>query len=564
VREFFKKLFSLLSPKDKKTMALLVLFSIVLSVIETVGVGVIMPFIDVASDFQNVFKYSFLKDVYQFFGFDSPYSFVLAFGGALLAFYVLRGVLNLTYFYFLYKFTNGRYYSIAYRLFENYLSLEYKNFISKNTSILTKNIITEAYNLVEILQHLIFMLGEIFVFLFIYSFLIYVNWKMTLLLTLFLGLNLVLLKLFVSVKIQKAGIQREKFQSDFFNVVKESFWNLKLIKLKSKEQRVLDEFKEKSLGFVEANIKANTLIQFPRIFLELVGFSLVVLIVMYLIVKYQQNIKAALPLLLVFVLGLYRLLPSVNRIFTSVNEILFKLQALNVIHNELIYEKEELGDRKLDFKNEIEFKKVGFGFGEKEILKNIDLKIKKGDKLGVIGESGSGKSTFVDLLIGLYKPLKGEILIDGEKLSEKNLISWRTKIGYIPQAVYLLNDTIAKNVAFLDEVDEEKVKEALKKANLLEYVESLKDGIHTKIGENGIALSGGQRQRLAIARALYNDPEILVLDEATSALDTETEKKIMDEIYKIGKDKTMVIVAHRLSTLDKCDRIINIENGEIK
>jgi ATP-binding cassette subfamily B protein len=252
-------------------------------------------------------------------------------------------------------------------------------------------------------------------------------------------------------------------------------------------------------------------------------------------------------------------MPSVNRIVSGINEIIFRLKALEVVHNELIYEIEELGDEEISFDEEIDLKNISFEYVKnKPILKNFNLTIKKGEKIGIIGESGSGKSTLVDIIIGLYRPNSGKVLIDNIELNEKNLKSWRKKIGYIPQMIALKDGSVAENVAFLEEVDEEKVKEALKKANLLEFLEKNHQGIYTKIGDNGIKLSGGQRQRLAIARAIYNEPQVLVLDEATSALDNETEKKIMDEIYKIGENKTMIIIAHRLSTLDRCERVVRV------
>ena len=382
---------------------------------------------------------------------------------------------------------------------------------------------------------------------------------MTLLLTLFLGVNIILMKIFISTKIKKAGEERAFFQEKFFKILTETFRNFKLIKLKSKDEEILDEFNQVSFNYAQANIKNATLSQFPRLFLEMLGFSLVVFIVVYLLLKYQQDISAALPILMVFVLGLYRLMPSVNRIVSGINEIIFRLKALEVVHNELIYEIEELGDEEISFDEEIDLKNISFEYVKnKPILKNFNLTIKKGEKIGIIGESGSGKSTLVDIIIGLYRPNSGKVLIDNVELNEKNLKSWRKKIGYIPQMIALKDGSVAENVAFLEEVDEEKVKEALKKANLLEFLEKNHQGIYTKIGDNGIKLSGGQRQRLAIARAIYNEPQVLVLDEATSALDNETEKKIMDEIYKIGKNKTMIIIAHRLSTLDRCERVVRV------
>ncbi|WP_456479162.1 ATP-binding cassette domain-containing protein [Nautilia sp.] len=564
MKTIIKKLNFLLTKRDKQYLIGLFFFSIIISIIETFGVGIIMPFISVASDFSQIENNKYFNYIYHLLEFNSHLNFVLYFGVFLIIFYIARAVINLFYFYMLYRFSQSRYHVIAYRLFENYIGMEYKKFINKNSAHMSKNIINEANNLVELITQVLFMLSEIFVFVLIYSMLIYVNWKMTLLLTLFLGVNIILLKIFVSTKIKKAGIVREKFQQAFYEIINSTFGNFKIIKLKSKDEIILSKFAKASIGYANANIKNQTLSQFPRLFLEMIGFSLIAVIVIYLIVKYQTDIKAALPILMVFVVGLYRLLPSVNRMFSAYNAILFRLQALNIIHNELIYECENLGDEEIEFNKEIVLKDIYFSYiPEKPILKNINLNIKKGEKIGIVGESGSGKSTLADLIIGLYKPEKGSIFIDDKELNDKNVKSWRQKIGYIPQNIYLIDGDVAQNVAFLEEIDEDRVKEVLKQANILDFLEKHHEGIHTKVGENGVKLSGGQKQRIAIARALYHNPEILILDEATSALDNETEKKIMEEIYKIGKNKTMIIIAHRISTLDRCDRVIRLEKGEI-
>ena len=559
-----KKLLNLLTKRDKQFLIFLATFSIFVSLIELFGIGVIMPFISIATDFDKIFENRYFSFLYHFLGFSSPLEFVVAFGVFLIVFYILRAVINFSYFYLLSRFSQGRYYTLAYRLFRNYLKMYYIDFIERKSSELTKTIINEANNLVYILSLFLFIMSEVFVAFFITLMLIYVNWKMTLLLALFLGVNIFILKKIITPRVKKAGVVRNEMQEKFYDVMFASFGNFKMIKLKGNEEELLKEFQKASKEYTKAQILSLTFGHLPRLYLEAISFSLVAFIIVYLVIKAGHNIAAALPILSVFVLGLYRLMPSVNRIYTSYNNILYHLKALEKIHSDLLYAPEDLGDEEVEFKKEIKLKNVSFEYKKnKPILKDINLTIKKGEKVGIIGESGSGKSTLIDLIIGLYKPKNGKILIDEKELNEKNMKSWRKKIGYIPQHIYLFEGTIAENVAFGEEIDEEKVKKSLKMANLLDFLEKEHEGIYTKVGENGVKLSGGQKQRVAIARALYNDPEILILDEATSALDNETENKIMDEIYKIGKDKTMIVVAHRLSTLDRCTRIIKLEKGKI-
>lgn len=560
-----RKLNSLLTKRDKQFLLFLFVFSIFISVVESIGISIIMPFISVASDFSQVHTKWYYETVYKFFGFSKESDFVVAFGIVLIFFYIFRSMINMLYFYLLARFSYGRYHLIAYRLFENYIGMPYRRFIERNSSELTKTIINEANNLTQLIAAYLFMMSEIFIIVLIYGMFLYVNWKITLLLTFVLALNALFLTKTVSKIIKKEGIKREAFQRSFYDVINTAFGNFKMIKLRAKEEKIKEQFSRNSYGFAKANIANNTLSQFPRLFLEAISFSLVAFIVIYLVFKYQSDIAGAFGLLSMFVLGLYRLMPSINRILTSYNQILFYGQSLEIVHNDLIYEAEDLGDENVEFKKTIELKDIRFAYIEgKTILKGIDLRIKKGEKIAFTGESGSGKSTLVDIIIGLYRPQKGEVLIDGTALNEKNVKSWRKKIGYIPQTIYLFDGTVAQNVALDEKIDKQKMVEVLKKANIWEFLQEHHQGLETRVGEGGIKLSGGQKQRIAIARALYSDPEVLVLDEATSALDNETESKIMDEIYKVSEDKTLIIIAHRLSTLNGCERVYRLEDGKMQ
>lgn len=531
---------------------------------ETVGVSIIMPFIAVATDFNLIHSNEYYSLIYNKFTFNSDITFVITFGIILILFYILRSIINLVYFYALSNFTQKRYHFIAYRLFENYMGLHYKDFISRNTSNMTKSIINEALNLTTLISSLMFMVSEIFIVILIYGMMLLVNYKITLLLTVILISNAILMTKTVSKKIKKAGAVRSEVQKKFFEIINRSFGNFKLIKIQSNEKKLLKDFKEASLIYAKANITNNTLSQVPKLFLEAVGFSIVVFIITYFVWKYQNNISNFLPVVSMFVLSLYRLLPSVNRIITSYNEVLFHHKSLEIIHNDLMYDSEDLGESEILFSKEIDIKNLTFSYEEnKPILDDVNLTIQKGSSIAFVGESGSGKSTLIDILIGLYKPKLGTILSDGKIIDTSNVKSWRSKIGYIPQTIYLFDGTVGENIAFGLPIDQTKVDNCLKKAKIYDFLNT-KDGQNTLVGEGGVMLSGGQRQRIAIARALYLDPEILVLDEATSALDEETEKQIMNEIYELSSTKTLIIIAHRLSTIDRCDKIYTIENGKIK
>ncbi len=558
-----KKLQYLLTARDKQFLLGLFFFSIVISVIEVAGVSVIMPFIAVATDFSRIHSNEYYSYIYEMFDFKEDVSFVITFGIILIFFYLFRSLINLLYFYLLNRFTQGRYHLLAYRLFENYMGLPYKAFIGRNSSTMTKSIISEASNFTHLISAILLMLSEIFIVILIYMMMLYVNYKITFFLTVILIINAVFMIKTVSKKIKKAGLIRAEMQKMFYEIINRSFGNFKLIKLRSNNKDILKGFGEASFSYANANTTNQTLIYVPRLFLEAVGFGIIIFIITYLVWKYENDISTVLSTISMFVLALYRLMPSVNRIMTSYNKILFNYKALDIIHNDLIYDNEKLGNDKISFNKNIIIKNINFEYEKhKPILDNVSLTIKKDSSIAFIGESGSGKSTLVDIIIGLYKPQRGILLSDDIVIDNSNLKSWRSKIGYIPQSVYLFDGTVGENIAFGSYYDKKKIDKVLKQAKIFDFL-SRKNGQKTFVGEAGIMLSGGQKQRIAIARALYIDPEILVLDEATSALDDKTEKEIMDEIYHLSRGKTLIIIAHRLSTIDRCEKIYQIKDGVI-
>lgn len=559
-----KKLNSLLTKHDKKILSFFIIFSVFIALIETVGIAAVMPFISVASDFDIIQSNHYYKKIYDFFYFDSSVKFIISFGILLVLFYIIRGALNFFYIYILSKFSRTLSHLLAVRLFENYLGMSYYQFINKNSSELSKTIINETQYFTLFIYAFLLMISEIFVVLFIYSAMLFIDWKITLAMTIFLLLNALFLIKTVSKKIKIQGILREKSQKDFYEIINSAFGNFKLIKLQSNDKIILNRFNNMSFRFARSGIIHESLSQFPRIFLETIGFGLISIVVVYLVYKYQTDISSALGILSMFVLGLYRLMPSANRLLTSYNQIMYYHKSLDLIHNDLMYDGETLGDKKINFNKTIELKNIDFGYSKNKIvLKDINLDIKNGEKIAFIGPSGSGKSTLVDIIIGLYRPISGQIFVDNSIIDESNIKDWRKKVGYIPQSVYLFDGTVAENIAFGKEFDEKNIKEVLEKAKILDFLETHQDGIHTFVGEGGIKLSGGQKQRIAIARALYQEPEILVLDEATSALDEEIEKEIMDEIYEISQNKTLIIIAHRLSTINRCEKVYKIENRKL-
>lgn len=548
------KLISLLTLKDKKFLLLLFILTIFLSIIETVGISAIMPFISIASN-PDLIDNGYYKQVYDLFGFQEKNNFVLVFGFSLICFYMFRGLFNVFYSYVLNRFSYGSYHQFAFKLFQGYVGLPYKEFVKRNTGTLTKTIINEANNLTSIIQHVLMFLSEAFTIIFLYAILFLVNWKMTLALSLILTIKVFFLTKALSKIIRVQGEKRAALQEKFYRIIGETFGNFKMIKLIGNEKVIFDSFAQASQGFSRANIINATVATIPKNVLETIGFSALISVVMYILYIYN-NAASVIPIISMYALALYRMLPAVNRMINSYNAIQFLRTSLDIVHSDLMYDLEKEGAETIHFENHIELKNITFSYdGKHDVLKSVNLFIKKGEKVAFTGESGSGKSTLVDIIIGIYKPCSGSIKIGDKELTIDNIKSWRTKIGYIPQSIYLFDGTVAENVAFGHDYDEDKVNQVLKQANIYDFLRQ-KDGIDTRVGEGGIQLSGGQKQRIGIARALYGNPEILVLDEATSALDNETESLIMDAIYAVAQDKTLIIIAHRLSTIEKCDRKI--------
>ncbi|APA52353.1 BC-type lipopolysaccharide transporter PglK [Campylobacter coli] len=558
-----KKIFFILSKEDKKFLFSLLLFSVFISFIESFAISLVMPFITLASDFSYFDRSKYLIQLKDYLALP-VFEIIVYFGVVLIVFYVLRALLNSYYFHLLARFSKGRYHAIAYKVFAKFLNTDYENFTQKNQSEILKSITGEVYNLSTMISSFLLMMSEIFVVLLLYTLMLLVNYKITLFLSLFMIINAFILIKVLSPIVKKAGLKREEAMKNFFEILNTNLNNFKLIKLKTKEDGVLNLFKTQSEIFAKANITNESVSAMPRIYLEGVGFCVLVFIVVFLVFKNQSDISGILATISIFVLALYRLMPSANRIITSYHDLLYYRSSLDIIYQILKQKEESLGEEKIDFDKELRLENLSFGYKDKKNLFTcLNLSIKKGEKIAFIGESGCGKSTLVDIIIGLLSPREGRVLVDKNELNMKNVKNYRQKIGYIPQNIYLFNDSIAKNISFGDEVDEEKLQRVIKQANLEHFVKNLPQGVQTKVGDGGSNLSGGQKQRIAIARALYLDPEILVLDEATSALDTESEARIMDEIYKISKDKTMIIIAHRLSTITRCDSIYRLEHGKL-
>lgn len=551
------KLRSLLTRRDKIILLGLFFATIAYSVIETFSVSIIMPFISFASNPNLITSHSISHGIYTFFGFKDTFEFMIAFSVALIVFYIFRMLYAIAFTYAQNRFAYKKFHFFAYRLFSKAVEINYDDFVKRKLDRVRANIAQESSRASMYVQSLLQMFGEFFTIGILYVLLLITSWKMTLALTIIVGLQVFLVIKILGKKIEIMGQVRSAMNTRFNEIISKTFGNFKIIKLKGNQKQVFEEFEEASMKRTNAEILTQTILTTPRFLLESLGFSILIGCVAYILVAYR-DVDAVLPIISMYALALYRILPAVSRILSTYNLMGYCAHSVALVYEDLLYHTDYEDNEPCAFEKSIELKGVTFGYEpNKAILRDFSLTIHKGDKIAFCGESGAGKSTLVDLIIGIYKPQQGVIYIDGKELNNHNLRSWRKKIGYIPQTIYLFDGSVAENVAFGSEMNEDRVIEACKKANIYEFLQE-HGGIYTRVGEGGLLLSGGQKQRIGIARAIYDNPEILVLDEATSALDTATEEKIMDEIYDVAQNKTLLVIAHRLNTIERCERRVEI------
>jgi ABC-type multidrug transport system fused ATPase/permease subunit len=454
------------------------------------------------------------------------------------------------------------------KLFRGYLHQPFIFHVQKNTAELLRNIQVEVHQFTAVTQAIISLMMESSIIIGVIAILIIVEPFGSLTVILFLAISSLIFTSLTKKRLLYWGQQRKDNSHLLNKHILQGLSGVKDIKLSGKEEYFFEEFRKQNLFFTNINIRVNTLSHVPRLYLEFLAVFGLATLVMVMTMQ-SRPLETMLPILGVFLAAAFKMIPSVNKILASGQVIRMGIPVVDGLHDEfkLISDIASEGQGELDFSKEIVLKNVVYQYPEttQEALQNISIRIAKGSTVGLIGPSGSGKSTLVDVLLGLFDPVSGDIFSD-EVSIKTNIRKWQNKIGYVPQTIYLTDDTLRNNIAFgiyKKDIDDEAIKRVIQSAHLEEFVKSLPMGLDTTVGERGVKLSGGQRQRVGIARALYNDPPILVLDEATSALDDETEYVVMEAIKSLHGIKTIIIVAHRLSTIEHCDWLYRLEKGII-
>ncbi len=557
----FRDIFYLLEKRQKFQFVLLVFWAFFISLFELFCVAILLPFINFIVQ-PKILNTGYYKIVYDYLGFTDHITFIAAFGIFVIVIYLFRGVITLLSSYIFVRWTRFILRSISKKIFYKISYLPWVVYVQKNTSDYVQLMRGEVGRVSETCFLILQILAGVLTLTIFYLFILISNWRFTLVITVVLAIIIAFINLTIFKRIKKLGKSRVDAEMGINRVLLEMFGNFKFTRLRGREKIYGEKFGAYLYVSEGAEILARIFDLAQILILETTGISL--LIASFVFVLWADNSTTRiLPLVAMYAIVLYRCLPLLGKMLQLFNRILYCEHSIGIVRKELQQEVVDEGNDNLSFNEKIVFENVSFKYNTGEyILRNISLTIKKGEKIGIIGVSGRGKSTLMDILIGIIEPTNGAVLIDEQRVTNANVRSWRKRIGYVPQSIYLYDGTVEENIVFGSEYDEKRVIDVLKIACIWDFFEK-KDGVKTLVGEGGIRLSGGQKQRVGIARALYFNPDVLVFDEATSALNAELEAKVMDAIYEDSDNKTMIVVAHRLSTLERCERRFVVEGGEI-
>ncbi len=569
------KVIRLLSPKERRGFLLVIAAAVIMGVIEIVGVGSIMPFIAVAANPDVIFSTPILAFVYELFSFESIRSFLAALGILMLAFVLLRNAFSAFLHYTRTRFVQKCRHTLSTRLFEAYLGQRYVFFLGRNSFEFSKNITGEVSNVIggTIVPIVDLAMCSIQIFLLV-AFLLSIDVASTIAIAALIIIIYMSILFSTRKKLTKLGAERFDLSTQLSRSTNEVFWGIKAAKITGTERIFLNTYKPASKRLSRNSALEEVIGTLPKYVLETAGFSAIIIFILYLTLRSEGNFSIVISSIALYAYAGYRLLPSVQNLFRQLTKLKYSTPGTEKIIEEFALTKtaQPLPDpdiAPLHFRESIRLENVSFTYPERElsVLKNINLEIKKNTVIGFCGETGSGKTTAIDVILALLIPQSGRILVDGTEITDANRNAWQKNIGYVPQSVYLSNTSLAENIAFgipLEQIDMDAVHLAAKMAQIDSFIQNeLRDGYNTKIGERGVRLSGGQQQRIGIARALYRNPDVLVLDEATSSLDTETETSVMRAIESLAGQKTILIIAHRTTTLKKCSMIYKISAGEI-
>ncbi len=578
MRDSMNKLMRLLSKDDKRKIAILFMMMIAAAVFETIGIGMIVPFVGIVTNPEMIQQQKILSYLFNLFSFKSAEAFLIFAVIFLLLVFLIKNLYLLLFQYAQNRVILNQQVKLSKRLFNEYLTKPYTFHLERNSATLLRNLNVEVSKVFQgIIMAGFNLLTEALVISSILVLLLITAPEATITATVLLGGSVLIFFKYFRKKITKLGKEQREVSASLIKWVNQGLGASKEVKVLGKEAFFVEAYTKQNQIKANNSMYMKMLDHVPRLFIETLVVT-IVLIVMMIIIFAGTETEKVVSTMALFAMAAFRIMPSINRVVSLITAMKYNQPALSVVYDDLFMNVDSNRQRVISnvkppingervYKNEIKLNAISFKYpNQKEYaIKDVSLTIPIGKSVAFIGESGAGKTTIVDIILGLFKPEKGRILVDGIDLHEQKQ-TWQRKIGYIPQTIYLSDDTIRGNVAFCIEetqIDDKQVWRALEQAQLKEFVESLPEQLNTTVGERGVRLSGGQRQRIGIARALYNDPEILFMDEATSALDNDTETEIMKAIDGLRGEKTLIIIAHRLSTIENCDIVYKITNGNL-
>ncbi len=577
MKSFILKNLSLLERSEKIEFVQIFCLMILVSLIEVVGILSIMPFMAVLSDPGIISTNKYLNYFYEYFNFKDHAEYLFSLGLTILVIIIFGNCTKALMTWRSLRFCYMQNFRLSKRLFELYLKKPYFYFLQTNSADISSNILTEVSHYVNgILMMVLRLFSSILTTIFIVAMLMVLNPTVVVGTVIIMAAAYYLVYILVKDRLETVGEQRYSHSMRRYKLINEALHGIKQVKLHGKEGGYVNAYATAAVHYSRALTLQGVVSQMPRFFMETVAFGLVIGLAVYLLAV-NNSVASLLPFMAVYVFAGYRLIPALQQIFASTTSIRFHRSTLESYYqilkeNEHITTKENICHKDVEalpLRKTLKLENASFCYegAPDNLVDNLNLEIQNGATIGFVGATGSGKTTIIDMLIGLLPLKTGSLTIDGMKIDYTNLPCWQKTIGYVSQSIYLIDANVIENIAFgipAEEIDLNRVKEVAVQAQIDQFIKSeLPDQYETMLGENGIRLSGGQKQRIGLARSLYTNPSVLILDEATSALDGETERKVLNSIQKLSPNKTIIMIAHRLNTLRDCDCIYIIDKGDI-
>jgi ATP-binding cassette, subfamily B, bacterial PglK len=570
-----KKILSLLTPKELKQGILLLLMILIMAILDMLGVASILPFMAVLSNpdiIETDVIYNKMFQISKIFGVENVEHFIFALGILLFVTLVASISFKALTTYVQIRFVQMRQYSISKRLVENYLHQPYSWFLDRNSADLGKTILSETNQVIGGgINPLFELIAKSMITIAIIALLVLADPKLTIIIGFSLIVAYGIIFKLLRKQLVRSGEKRLKANELRFISISEAFGAAKEVKVGGLEQTYAKRFSDPAYIYARALIRASIIAEFPRFLFEVIAFGGILLVILYLMSQ-SGIFSDILPTISLFVFAGYRLMPALQKIYASIAALTYIGPSLDKLCDDIKMLKPINSNQfqsALSINKSINLKNIHYNYPNtsRTTLKDINICIPAKSTVALIGATGSGKTTTVDIILGLLEAQSGTLEVDGKIITKQNSRTWQRSIGYVPQHIFLADDTLAANIAFGVEpkdINQETVEKVSKIANLHEFViHEMPKKYQTSIGERGVRLSGGQRQRIGIARALYHNPKVLILDEATSALDNQTEQAVMDAVNNIGKNMTIILIAHRLNTVKNCDIVFKLEKGQL-